>query len=202
MNSLDAVVARGVRVSLEKDLGYKTYERVVGEVEKMYGISMLAAVADFGKIDMVLRRLFGRHVSVLEARIFERVLTATHGTDAEAAVSIIEPTVISGLLGAYGDVAKKAILDAVVSSALSIPDIVTRLDTPKASTYIRVRQMIQDGLLRHAGYSNANDGRRVSTYRTTMTGLLFESTGDTLRVDARLPMDVAQYSYAFNSVAT
>lgn len=202
MNSLDAVVARGVRVSLEKDLGYKTYEKVVGEVEKMYGISMLAAVADFGKIDMVLRRLFGRHVSVLEARIFERVLTATHGTDAEAAVSIIEPTVISGLLGAYGDVAKKSILDAVVSSALSIPDIVTRLDTPKASTYIRVRQMIQDGLLRHAGYSNANDGRRVSTYRTTMTGLLFESTGDTLRVDARLPMEVAQYSYAFNSVAT
>lgn len=33
-----------------------------------------------------------------------------------------------------------------------------------------------------------------------MTSILFESVGGGLRVDARIPWDVAQYSYAFNSV--
>ena len=202
MNPLDMVVAQGVRSVLQEDLGPATYRKVEQEARDMYGMGVLEAVADFAKMDMVLRRFFGRHTTNLEAKAFERVLTAVGGGNGEeAGVSILEPTVASALFRVYGDPAKKAILDLVVSQSKSMSEIISAAGLPQASTYMRARQMVRDGLLRKTGHAEASDGRSVAAYRSTMTGILFESLGGGLRVDARIPWDVAQYSYAFNSVA-
>lgn len=201
MNHLDMVVAQGVRSVLEEDLGPATYRKVEQEARDMYGTSVLEAVADFAKMDMVLRRFFGRHTTNLEAKVFGRVLAAAGGGSGEdASVSILEPTVASALFHAYGDPAKKAILDLVVSQPRSMSEIISAAGLPQASTYMRARRMVRDGLLRKAGRAEASDGRSVAAYRSTMTGILFESVGGGLRVDARIPWDVAHYSYAFNSV--
>ena len=200
MNPLDVMVAQGVQIVLERDLGPATYEKVERECQKMYGCSVRDAVADFAKMDMVLRRFFGQHTSNIEAKIFRRVLTAINDTGEEAGVSILEPTVASRLLQAYGDPTKKIMLDLAASRPRSISDMIGAADLPQASTYIRVRRMIQDGLLRKVGYTRASDGRKVSTYGSTITSILFENRDDGLRVDARVPQDVVRYSYAFNSV--
>lgn len=201
MNPLDVVVAQGVRSILEEDLGPATYRKVEREARDMYGTTVLEAVADFAKMDMVLRRFFGRHTTNLEAKVFERVLAAVGGRSGEEVdVSILEPTVASALFHAYGDQAKKAILDLVVSQPKSMSEIISATGFPQASTYMRARQMVRDGLLRRVGRAEASDGRSVAAYRSTMTSILFESAGSGLRVDARVPRDVAQYSYAFNSV--
>ena len=200
MNQLDVVVAQGVRSVLEEDLGPATYRKVEQAARDMYGMGVLEAVADFAKMDMVLRRFFGRHTTNLEAKVFGRVLAAVGGSGEEANVSILEPMVASALFHAYGDPAKKAILDLVVSQPKSMSEIISAAGLPQASTYMRARQMVRDGLLRKTGHAEASDGRSVAAYRSTMTGILFESLGGGLRVDARIPWDVAQYSYAFNSV--
>ena len=202
MNQLDVVVAKGVRSVLEADLGPATCRKVEQAARDMYGVGVLEAVADFAKMDMVLRRFFGRHTTNLEVKVFERVLAAVgDGNGEDANVSILEPSVASALFHAYGDPAKKAILDLAVSQPKSMSEIISAAGLPQASTYMRARQMVRDGLLRKTGRAEASDGRSVAAYQSTMTGILFESSGGVLRVDARVPWDVAQYSYAFNSVA-
>ena len=47
MNSLDRIVAKGVKMVLEEDLGKVTYKRIEKEVFDVYGISILDAVSDF-----------------------------------------------------------------------------------------------------------------------------------------------------------
>ena len=200
MNSLDAMVARGVRSVLEEDLGPSTYRKVAEEMQSMYGVTMLKAAADFTKMDMVLRRFFGRHTTNIEAKAFGRVLAAAGRSDGDADVSILEPTVASDLLAAYGDPATKAILDAVRESPKSMPEIAAGLDVSKASAYGRARRLLQEGLLRDAGWRSASDGRRVAAYRSTISDILIQTRGDGLQVDARIPGEIARYSYAFNSV--
>ena len=199
MNPLDIMLARGVRIVLEEDLGPSTYNKIAAETQNMYGITVQEAVADFAKMDMVLRQFFGRHTTNVEARVFGRVLTASRIKDA-ADISILESTVASSLLATYGNSAMKAILDMVNDVARSIPEIVAGVGHSKASTYNRAKHLIREGLLREAGQTNASDGRRVAAYKSTIAGILFETGSGNLRVDARIPTEVVRYSYAFSLV--
>lgn len=198
MNPLDVMVARGVRAVLEEDLGRATYRRIEGEVRKAYGMSMLDAAADFAKLDLVLRRFFGKHTTGVEARVFGRVLSAKDG-GGEAGIVIREPAVAGALLESYGNPAKRAILDAL-QSPQTLAGAIATAGLSKASAYNRARDLLRDGLLVTSGHSQARDGRRVAAYVATLTGITFESRADNLTVSARMPMDIALHSYAFSSV--
>lgn len=198
MNPLDVMVARGVRAVLEEDLGRTTYRRIEGEVRKAYGMSMLEAAADFAKLDLVLRRFFGKHTTRVEARVFGRVLSAKD-SGGEAGIVIWEPAVAGALLESYGNPAKRAILDAL-QSPQTLAGAIATAGLPKASAYNRARDLLRDGLLVTSGHSQARDGRRVAAYVATLTGITFESRADNLTVSARMPMDIALHSYAFSSV--
>lgn len=199
MNPLDSMVARGVRAVLEEDLGRSTYQKIEGEIRNVYDISMLEAAADFAKMDLVLRRFFGKHTTGVETRVFERVLSVA-GAGREADITIRDPAVATALFESYGNPAKKAILDAL-QSPKTVAEAITVGRLPKASTYNRVRVLLQDGLLVLNGHSHASDGRRVAAYVATLTDITFKSRQDKLIVSARMPIGIAQQSYAFSSVA-
>jgi hypothetical protein len=198
VNPLDVMMARGVRAVLEEDLGRSTYRKIETEVQKMYGISVLDAAADFAKLDLVLRRFFGKHTTGVEVRVFSRILSAK-GSGGEADIVVREPSVAGALLESYGNPAKRVILDAL-QSPQTLTEAIATAGLPKASTYNRARDLLRDGLLVISGHSQARDGRRVTAYVATLTGITFESRADNLTVSARMPMDIALRSYAFSSV--
>ena len=47
MNSLDRIIANGVKSVLEEDLGKPTFKKIEKEVYEVYGISVLEAEAIF-----------------------------------------------------------------------------------------------------------------------------------------------------------
>jgi hypothetical protein len=107
MNSLDKIVAVGMRNVLEEDLGKATYKKIEKEVYDVYGISVVDAVSDFSKLDLVLRKFFGKHTSNIESKIFKKILSVEQNTKMESTITIKDPGVAKTVFESYGDPAKK-----------------------------------------------------------------------------------------------
>ena len=200
MNSLDRIVAKGVKMVLEKDLGKVTYRKIEKEVFDMYGISILEAVSDFPKFDLVLRKFFGKHTSNIESKIFKKILAVNDETKNESIIRIKDPHIAKNVFQAYGDPAKKIILDLLLHETKSIPEAIAKSKLPKASTYNRIRELIQDGLLTMVGFTKASDGRKVNEYATTFSKTIFEIQDENISINANVQKKFLTDSFAFNSI--
>lgn len=200
MNSLDRIVARGVQSVLEEDLGKTTYKKIEKEVFDVYGISVLEAVSDFAKLDLVLRKFFGKHTSNIESKVFKKILAVEQNTKNELVITIKDPRVAKTIFEAYGDPAKKVILDLLLHESKSIPEAIAKSKLPKASTYNRIKELIQDGLLTMVGYTNASDGRKVSEYATTFSKTVFEIQDENISINANVDSKFLKDSFAYNSI--
>ena len=108
MNPLDKIVAQSVRDVLEKDLGKHTYKKIEKEVNDIYGISVLEAVSEFAKLDLVLRKFFGNNTSKLESRIFKKIIVVEQKGKEEPSILIRDPNTAKMIFEAYGDPVKKS----------------------------------------------------------------------------------------------
>jgi len=200
MNSLDRIVAKGVQSMLEEDLGKVTFKKIEKEVHDVYGISVLEAVSDFSKLDLVLRKFFGKHTSNIESKIFKKVLSVEQNTKNESTITIKDPEVAKTIFEAYGDPAKKVILDLLLNESKSIPETIDKSKLPKASTYNRIKELIGDGLLTMVGFTTASDGRKVNEYVTTFNKTVFEINDENISIDANIQNKFLKDSYAFSSI--
>ena len=200
MNPLDRIVANGVRTVLEGDLGRATYRKIEKEVLDMYGISVQEAVGDFAKLDLVMRKFFGRHASNIESKIFRKILSVDKSTRTESSITIKDPAVASYIFESYGDPAKKAILDLLRAESRSIPEAIAASGLPKASAYSRIRELTRDGLLAVIGSTSASDGRRVNEYAATFDSTVFEVRDRHVSIKASIRSRFLSDSYVFNSI--
>ncbi len=200
MNSFDRIVAKGVRSVLEEDLGKTTYKKVEKEVFDVYGITILEAVNDFSKLDLVLRKFFGKHTTNIESKIFKKILAVNNHTKTESIITIKDPSTAKAVFEAYGDPAKKTILDLLLHESKSIPETIAKSKLPKASTYNRIKELIQDGLLTMVGHTSAADGRKVNEYATTFNKTVFEIQDENILINANVNTQFLKDSFAFNSI--
>lgn len=199
-NALDKIVARGVMTVLKEDLGSVAYKKIEKEIADMYGTSVIEAVGDFAKLDLIMRKFFGRHASNIESKIFRKVLTINGKKRNESTITITDPAVAKTIFEAYGDPAKKVILDMLLEESKSIPEAITQSNLPKASTYGRIKELIRDGLIVMNGFASASDGRKVSRYMTTFSKTAFDVNKRTISINATIPSRFLSDSYAFNSI--
>ncbi len=202
MNTLDKVVAKGVMMVLEEDLGSVTYKKIEKEIQDMYGMSVLEAVGDFAKLDLVMRKFFGRYASNIESKIFKKVLTVDKNTKNRSTITIRNPIVAKSVFEAYGDPAKKVILDMLLDESKSIPDTITESGLAKASTYNRIKELIKDGLITMNGFANASDGRKVNQYTATFNKTIFNIDQKSISVNATIESKFLRDSYVYNSIHT
>lgn len=199
MNPLDVIIADGVRIVLEDDLGRVTYKKIEKEIRNTHGTRIQEAVSDFAKLDLVLRKFFGRHAASIEFKAFKKVIILEKEVRDGAILGITEPTVAKGIFDSYGDPAKRAILDAM-KTPTSIADAISTAGLSKASAYGRIKEMLNGGLLSMTGHSKAKDGRRVNTLQATLRSAMFNVHDGGVRVSAGLGCAVLDLSFAYNSI--
>ena len=202
MNPLDVIIADGVRSVLEEDLGRVTYRNVEREVRGMYGLGVREAACDFAKLDLVLRKFFGRHAANVESKAFRRIMSLEkggRGGGGGATLSITHDAVTRYVFESYGDPAKRAILD-MMRRPMTVPDVIAASGLPKASTYSRIRDLLDGGLLAVAGRAEARDGRSVKEFSATLRRVAFDVRDSWIRVSAGLDDAVLSRSFAFNSI--
>lgn len=200
MNPLDVIIADGVRSVLEGDLGRVTYRNVEREVRGMYGLSVREAAGDFAKLDLVLRKFFGRHAANVESKAFRKIMSLEkRGGGGGATLNITHDTVTRYVLESYGDPAKRAILD-MMRRPMTVPDVISASGLPKASTYSRIRDLLNGGLLAAAGHAEASDGRSVKEFSSTLRKVTFDVRDSWIGVSAGLDGAILSKSFAFNSI--
>ena len=202
MNPLDVIIADGVRSVLEGDLGKVTYRNVEREVRGMYGLSVREAAGDFAKLDLVLRKFFGRHTANVESKAFKKIMSLERGCrggGGGATLNITHDTVTRYVFESYGDPAKRTILD-MMRRPMTVPDVISTSGLPKASTYSKIRDLLNGGLLAAAGHAEASDGRSVKEFSTTLRKVAFDVRDSWINVSARLDDAILSKSFAFNSI--
>lgn len=202
MNPLDVIIADGVRSVLEGDLGRVTYRNVEREVRGMYGLSVREAAGDFAKLDLVLRKFFGRHAANVESKAFRKIMSLEkggRGGGGGARLSITHDAVTRYVFESYGDPAKRTILD-MMRRPMTVPDVISASGLPKASTYSRIRDLLNGGLLAVAGHAEASDGRSVKEFSTTLRKVAFDVRDSRVGMSAGLDDAILSRSFAFNSI--
>ena len=201
MNSFDRIVARGIKDVLEEDLGKSTYKKIEDEIVGMYDITVIEAVADFAKLDLVLRKFFGKYTTNVESKVFKKVLSVEKNTKNGSLIRIKDLGVAKTVFESYGDPAKKVILDLLSDQPRSIPEMIIQSKMPKATTYSRIKELIQDGLLTLVGHTKASDGRRVNEYTATFSKAIFEIKEAKMLVNVNVRNKILQDSFTFNSIS-
>ena len=200
MNPLDRIVSQSVKDVLEEDLGSRTYKKVEKEIEEMFGISVLEATGDFSKLDIVLRKLFGKNSTKIEMKIFKKVMVIEKKEKEEASITIKDFKTAKKIFESYGDPVKKNILELLQKQSKTIPETIDEIKLPQASTYRRVKELIQDGLLTMVGHTKASDGRKVSEYTATLNRAIFDVQDKGLFVKINLQNKLIKDSFAYNSI--
>lgn len=201
MNPLDKIVAQSVMDVLEKDLGKHSYKKIEKEIKETYGISVLDAVSDFAKFDLVLRKFFGNNAAKLESRIFKKVIVVERKGKEEPSILIKDPNTAKMIFEAYGDPIKKIILELLLKQPKSIPEAISQVKLPQASAYRRAKELIRDGLVTVVGHTKAADGRKVTEYASTFNRATFDVHDKGLSVSVKLQSKFLKDSFAFNSIS-
>jgi len=68
------------------------------------------------------------------------------------------------ILKIISDTTKKKIFTALMKKTLTIQEIIKQLKMPSTSVYRKCNEMIQDGLVKTAGYFISSDGKRTYAY--------------------------------------
>ena len=199
MNSLDRIVAKGFRDVLEQDLGTPVYKKIEKEIFNTHGITVLEAASDFAKLDLVLRKFFGKHTTNIESKIFKKILVVDASAKTESTITIKDPSVAKKIFESYGDPAKKIIL-GLLNQPKSIPETITKSKLPKASAYNRIKEMIHDGLLTPVGHTKAVDGRKISKYVATFNKAAFEIQNQDMVVNVNVQNKFLKNSFTYNSI--
>ena len=202
MNPLDVIIADGMKNVLEEDLGKITYKNIEKEVHNMYGLNMRDAVGDFAKLDLVLRKFFGRHAANIESKAFKKIMSLEKNAKQNGANTTLKIThnmVTRYVFESYGDPAKKAILD-IMQRPMTVPSAISMSGLPKASTYSRIKELLNGGLLAVVGYAEASDGRSVKEFSTTLRKVSFDVRDSWIGLSARVDDNILDKSFAFNSI--
>ena len=200
MNPLDKIVAQSVMDVLEKDLGKHSYKKIEKEINETYGISVLDAVSDFAKFDLVLRKFFGNNAAKIESKIFKKVIVIEMKGKEAPSILIQDPDTAKMIFEAYGDPIKKIILELLLKQPKSIPETISQIKLPQASAYRRAKELIRDGLLTVAGHTKATDGRKVTEYTSTFNRATFDVHGKGLSVSVKIQNKFLKDSFVFNSI--
>ena len=186
MPGLDHIIAKSLSDIIEKNLGIKTVQKIEQRLFEKYGISWNQSLEEFEKLDFVLRELFGNvGAKGLEQRFCESIFDSKIKNTAEEWITISDPTVNSIIMQTFGDLEKKKIIDALLSTPKIIYEVIKECNLPQTSGYRKINQLIDDGFLIPIAYE-IKENKKIFKYICVFKNLKIEITSNKIKVRVQL----------------
>jgi hypothetical protein len=167
MSGLDILISKSLDNTIKENLGKKTLQKVEDRLFEKYGINLTQAIAEFTKLDAVLREFFGEGAEGLERQFLENVVTLEESKAQNPNWIAIEDSSLAKLiLESFGDEDKKNILNTVLDEPRIISEILETAKIPQTSGYRKINSLIDNGLLIVQGYVTTHDGKKVNKYKS------------------------------------
>ena len=175
MSGLDTLIAKSLYLSIKDSLGQKILQEVEQRLFEKHGINITQSIAEFHKLDSVLKDIFGEKAGGLEKKFLENVVTIQEAESQSFNWITVEDISLAILiLEAFADNDKKNILNTVIDEPRVISEILEILEIPQTSGYRKVNVLIQNGMLIPEGFSITHDGKKVTKYKAVFENISIE----------------------------
>jgi hypothetical protein len=164
MGALDKLLAQALASIVKENLGEKSFQKIESRLQERYSLNLLDAVKDFYILDATLREFFGPGADSLEEDFLSHLISLNTSVKGRGWLTIQNEELAKLILESYGDREKRLILDTAYKKPAPILDILDACDIPKSSGYRIINQLVDDGLLTEAGYSEESEGKKVVKY--------------------------------------
>ena len=142
-------------------------------LSEKYGMTIIKAIEDFEKFDLVLRELFGERTEIVEKQIVDRLFVLEEAKHKDRNwLRIEDPLLAKVILESVGDHDKKNILNTVLDEPRIISDILNKNHVPQTSGYRKVNALIQNGMLIPYGFVFMYDGKKVTKYKSVFEHII------------------------------
>lgn len=187
MSGLDILLKEVLEKTVRENLGKKPMQKIEKRLFEKFGMSVTQALADFHKIDSVLREFFGAGADGLEKKFLDNVISIekTKNKDYEW-IKIEDEYLNKIILEAFGDSDKKAIMNAILDKPCIVFDILKQCKIPQTSGYRKINSLIKSGLLIPAGAVIGNDGKKITKYTTLFENVKINIEKNKMMIKAQL----------------
>lgn len=166
MAGVDTFFASSMEKIILDNLGESTVCKIRDRLFEKFGISMIAAIGEFEKMDYVLREFFGAGAEGLEKKFFDSLCCIKSKQDKiEKRFTISDEALSKLILDSFSDKEMLKILNASIGEPWTISEMIGKLDIPKTSAYRKINILIETGLLVPTGYVLTENRRRIEKYK-------------------------------------
>ena len=184
---MDNLLAPSLRKSIEENLGKSTLDKIEQRLIERHGMSVVQAIKDFHKFDVVLREFFGTETDGLETKFLQNIIDLKQRKKTtDNCITIQDQDLAKIFLESFADEDKKAIIGIVLDESLIIADILEHCKVPQTSGYRKINQLIDNGLLISNGYEVTTDGKKIKKYGTVFDNIKMDIEKNTIVIKIQL----------------
>lgn len=193
-NSLDFLLANSLKEQIEKKLGKKIYKKIENRLEEKFSISIIEAISDFQKIDLVLREIFGTTTDNIEKDIVTNFVNVKKYSINENMITFCDPIISEKILRSYGNDSKRKILEEIRRKSDIILNVLKKCNIPKTSGYRIFNELINDGLVHVTDYEKSTDNKPINKYSSLFNKIYFEIIEGNMQAKATIGKQILKES--------
>jgi len=201
ITEMDVLLTRFIEKHISTQLGPDTIQRVKDRLlEKGYPLTQ--AIKEFDPFDKTLREFFGKGTDGMLQKVFAEICEIKKDKSGSFKSFVIkDPSFVNLILSTYGNQEKKTILETVAEVSLSISDILDKINLSQSTGYRIINSLIKEGLLIESEHNEVGaEGRKVSTYKSTISLLDIRINRSNIEVEIHFTHDIIKNSRIMASI--
>jgi predicted transcriptional regulator len=201
MEGLDGLLAKLLQLTIHETLGNETIQKIEERLLEK-GYSLTQALQDFDPFDKILREFFGKEADEILLKIFNSIFDIRKDKyERPKSFLIKDKNFINLILSTYSSEEKRTILSVVSEYALSVSDILKKINLPQSTGYRIISSLIKDGLLVETDKSKNNtEGRKVSLYKPTISSLDIQIRKSLVEIEIPFTYELIKNSHIITGV--
>jgi predicted transcriptional regulator len=201
MEGLDGLLAKLLQLAIHENLGNETIQKIEERLLEK-GYSLTQALQDFEPFDKTLREFFGKEADEILLKIFNSIFDIRKDKyERPKSFLIKDKNFINLILSTYSSEEKRTILSVVSEYALSVSDILKKINLPQSTGYRIISSLIKDGLLVETDKNKNNmEGRKVSLYKPTISSLDIQIRKSLVEIEIPFTYELIKNSHIITGV--
>ena len=194
VNPLDSFLASSFEDRIKQKFGSKVYLKINKRLAQRFDMKVHDSIADFNKIDSVLREFFGAGADDIEKEFCQSIINHSRRIKSNSSFDIEDSKLSNIILTSYGNVHKRKIIEHLTVTPNIITKTLNSCKIPKSSGYKIFSELINDGLVYGSDFELTHDKKKVNRYSPLFDEISVHLKDGLLKVSTHVTSEIAKQS--------
>ena len=163
MGGIDLLLSRELSLQLKEELDEETLSKIERDLFFQHGMSIKLSIEHFEKFHDVLKQHTDFDPKEFEEQCLKKLIEITR-LENDFLIKVISTRLAELIFNYFGDEESRKILLAIMSTPLTVPEILNVSNVLKSPAYRKIENLLLDGMILESGKILTNN-KRVSQYR-------------------------------------